>query len=295
MTSFPVDLRAPRRHGWAGKDFIDSQSKRALVTALFFALAVSMLFPLFMVIVASFKTLDEYQRSSIGVPQHWTFENYREAWAVGHLGPYALHSALVTAITIVLLVGLATPAGYAFAHMSFPFRRSLLVFTISLVIVSQNQLVVPIFRTAQQLGLLNQYFGLAVVFTGLHLPFGIYLMSSYFEGVPRSLFQAAAIDGAGAFRTFFGIALPIARPGVLTLVTFTFLGIWNEYLYSLLILQDPTKRTLMVGIQLLQSSWYVSQPMVSAGLIVAIIPCLIMFVLLQRNLNEGLTAGAVKE
>lgn len=273
---------------------IQSLPTRVLISLILLGLAASMLFPLYITIITSFKTLPDYQRNGLGLPKTWTLHNFHLAWSQGHVGEYARNSAVVTAIALVLLVIVVVPAGYAFAKLKFPGQRIFLAAIISLVIISPNLQVVPIFKTAATYHLIDHQAGLSLIYVSFSLPFGIYLMSSYFEGVPSTIFDAATVDGAGPFSTFIRIALPIARPGLLTLLTFSFLGFWNEYLFGLVILLDPAKRTLPVGVATLTSESYTSLPLLSAGLVITMVPCLLVFMLLQRNLNEGLTAGAVK-
>lgn len=267
---------------------------RMLVSLVFLALAISMLYPLYITIITSFKTLPDYQNSSFGWPKTWTWANFARAWSQADVGLYARNSVVITAMAIVLLVVVVTPAGYAFARWRFPGSRVLLAGIVSIVIISPSLQIVPIFKIAAQLHLIDQQPGLSLIYVSFSLPFGIYLMSSYFEGVPASIFEAATIDGAGAFSSFVRIAVPIARPGLLTLLTFSFLGFWNEYVFGLVILLDPHKRTLPVGVASLESAAYTSQPLLCAGLVISMVPCALVFMLLQRNLNEGLTAGAVK-
>lgn len=269
-------------------------STRLLISLIFVGLAASMLYPLYVTLITSFKTLPDYQRNSFGLPKTWTLSNFSEAWSRGHVGEYARNSIVVTAMALILLVVVVAPAGYAFAQLKFPGQRIFLAAVVSIVIISPSLQIIPIFKMAATYHLIDSHAGLALIYVSLSLPFGIYLMSAYFEGVPASIFDAATVDGAGPFTAFLRIALPIARPGLLTLVTFSFLGFWNEYIFGLIILLDPAKRTLPVGVASLQSTSYTSQPLLAAGLVITMIPCVLIFLLLQRNLNEGLTAGAVK-
>lgn len=292
MTAVALGRRRQRRFAPAAA--IASLPTRVLVSLIFLGIAASMLFPLYITIITSFKTLSDYQGNSLGLPKTWTWHNFAAAWTQGNMGEYARNSAVVTGIGLVMLVVVVLPAGYAFAKLEFPGRRVLLAAIISIVVISPNLQVVPIFKMAADYHLVDNQAGLSLVYVSFSLPFGIYLMSSYFEGVPSTIFDAARVDGAGALTTFLRIAVPIARPGLLTLLTFSFLGFWNEYLFGLIILLDPNKRTLPVGVASLQSESYTSQPLLSAGLVITMIPCVLIFLLLQRNLNEGLTAGAVK-
>ncbi|MDP3208053.1 MAG: carbohydrate ABC transporter permease, partial [Rhodoglobus sp.] len=141
----------------------------------------------------------------------------------------------------------------------------------------------------------NSYLGLILVYASLQLPFGIFMMWTFFQAVPQELIDAAQLDGASLFRTFRSVVLPLAGPAVLTLTTLTFLTLWNELLFSLIILQDAEKRTIIVGLSLLKATMGVqSTTVLAAGMLVSVIPPLLLFVLFNRHITAGLTVGAVK-
>jgi ABC-type glycerol-3-phosphate transport system permease component len=276
--------RHPKRLSWG----------RALLLLILLCLASSALYPIIFVIFTTFKTEAAYGRNSVGPPTHLTFQNISQAWSQADIGAYAAHSFIVVVISVILIAVLASMAGFAFAHMKFPLRQASFVGTISLMMMPSSVLMVPVFRVVQQLGLLNQYAGLVLVYASLNLPFSIYLMTSYFRGIPPELFQAAEVDGASGRTMFLTLAVPLVRPGVLTLITLNFLWLWNELLFSLLILQEPSKRTLMVGLALLNGQYSTGITLITAGLFLSLIPPLLVFMLFQRNLAEGITAGAIK-
>jgi ABC-type glycerol-3-phosphate transport system permease component len=267
---------------------------RGLAVISLLCVAASTIYPLLFVLATALKSPVEYRENKLGVPDDLTWDNIRYAWDQAQIGAFAMHSAIAVGCSIVLIVLLASGAGYAFAHMRFPFQRASFVGVLTMMMLPTSVLMVPIFGTVQDLGLLNKYEGLVLVYTSLNLPFSIYLMASYFRGIPGELFQAARIDGASPIRAFLTIALPLVRPGLLTLATLNFLWLWNELLFSLLLLQDPSKRTLMTGLALLNGEHTTSVPLISAGLLLSLIPPLAVFALFQRNLAEGLTAGAIK-
>jgi multiple sugar transport system permease protein len=188
----------------------------------------------------------------------------------------------------------ASLAGFAIAHLRFPGRAILLIGIIGLMAVPAAVLMIPLYRTVGQLGLIDTYPGLILTYAALNLPFSIYLVASYGAGLPREILEAARVDGAGLWATFRRIAVPLSYPALATLVTLNFLWLWNELLFGLLILQDPAKRTLQVGLATLQGQHTTPIPLLAAGLLVSLGPVLIVFFASQRNLARGLTAGAVK-
>jgi ABC-type glycerol-3-phosphate transport system permease component len=162
------------------------------------------------------------------------------------------------------------------------------------MMLPSSTIMIPLFRTVQQLHLLDRVAGLTLVYCALQLPFSTYLMSTYFRRVPKEVVEAARVDGAGPWRTLVEVCLPLVRPGLLTLVTLNFLWLWNELLYALLINQNNSHRTLMVGLALLNGEHSTAVPLIAAGLVFALVPPLVVFGFFQRNLAEGVTAGAVK-
>jgi ABC-type glycerol-3-phosphate transport system permease component len=204
------------------------------------------------------------------------------------------NSLVVVVAAVALVVVAATLAGWALASMRFPLRRLALLGVIGMMMLPASVLMIPIFGVVRDLGLVNHRLGLVLVYASLHTPFATYLLTSYMQGIPRELEEAATCDGAGPVRVFWQIAVPISRPAILTVVTLTFLWLWNELLFGLLILQDPANRMLMVGLATLQGQSSTEVPLLAAGMLLTMLPALGVFVLFQRNLAVGITAGSVK-
>lgn len=267
---------------------------RLVTWSIMATLALVSAFPLYFVLVTATKTEAEYVSNPLGPPTSPTMAALTEAWVRADVGRYALNSLVVVLAACVGLVVVASLMGFATTHLDFPFRNSLLAVTVALMMVPSSVIMIPLFRRIVAVGMLNTYTGLVLVYIGLQAPFSIYMMSSYFRSLPEELLDAAHVDGAGSFRAFWSIALPLARPALLTLLTLNFLWLWNDLLYALLLMQDAGRRTLMVGIALLPGQHGADIPLITAGLAFAMAPPLLMFALFHRQLVEGLTAGAVK-
>jgi ABC-type glycerol-3-phosphate transport system permease component len=267
---------------------------KILVWIVLAIVAVSTIYPVFFVIANTFKSDSEYGQNQLGVAARPTLGNLRNAWNTAQIGDFAAHSFIVVASAVILITAISILAGYALTHLNIPFRNVGLVGVLALMMLPTSMLMIPMLRTVQQIGLLNNYLGLILVYCALQLPFSIYLMTAYFRRIPGELVEAANVDGASAFRSLYSVMLPLVRPGVLTLVTLNFLWLWNELLYGLLILQDPSERTLMAGLALLNGEHTTGIPLICAGLSIALVPPLLLFLFFQRNLAEGITAGAVK-
>jgi ABC-type glycerol-3-phosphate transport system permease component len=225
---------------------------------------------------------------------HPTGASISQAWFQGAVARTALNSAVVVIAAVVIIVVASSMAGWALATMRFRLRTLTNIGVLGMMMMPPSMLLIPIFGVVKGLGLVNSRTGLILVYAAMHIPFATYLMSAYMRSIPLELLEAAEVDGASAARTFRSVGLPLARPAVLTVATLTFLWLWNELLFGLVILQDPNKRTLMVGLSTLQGQFSTPAPLLAAGMLLSMTPTLVVFVVFQRNLASGLVAGALK-
>lgn len=267
---------------------------RLAVWAPMATLAIVCAFPLYFVITAAVKQPVDYAAGPVAIPAAPTLQKLVDAWQIASVGTYTLNSLLVVGTACVLLVVTASLAGFAFTHLRFPLRTSGLTAMVALMMIPPAVLMVPLFRRVVDIGMLSSYVGLVVVYAGLQLPFSIYMMASYFRGVPAELLDAAEVDGASKIAVFLRVAVPLAKPALITLLTLNFLWLWNELLFALILMQDQGRRTLMVGIALLPGQHGADVPLIAAGLLFAMAPPLLLFAVFHRQLAEGLTAGALK-
>jgi len=227
------------------------------------------------------------------------WDNFSRAWNGAHFSTYFLNSLVVTGASVLSTLVFGSMAAYALAKMRVPGGQLLyLVFLAGLMLPIQLA-VVPLFFQMRDLGLLGSRFGLIVVYTATSLPFAIFVLTAFFRALPKSLQEAARIDGCGEIRTFWSIMLPLARPGIVTVAIFTVLGVWNEYFLAFMFLSGEGgegARTLPLGLaDIAIASQYRSDWGVAfAGLVLVTIPSLIFYLFLQRHIIKGITSGAVK-
>ncbi|MFN8218235.1 MAG: carbohydrate ABC transporter permease [Solirubrobacterales bacterium] len=265
-----------------------------VVWLIFAAIAASALYPLFFLAATALRTTEDYRSSPGGLPGALTTTNVSDAFSTVHIGTLALNSLYVVVPAVILITLISCLAAYALIHFDFPLNKAALVFVVALMALPPTALLIPIFKVVLDAGLLNQRLGLILAYTALNLPFSIYLLASFMKSVPAELLNAAQIDGAGPLRTLWWVVVPLVRPGLLTLVTLNFLFLWNEFLFSLVILQSEANRTIMVGIAQFQGHFEKNFGIVCAGLLLSMVPPLLIFTFFQRDLARGLTAGAVK-
>ena len=227
----------------------------------------------------------------------FSFENYRR---LEHVGAgwyvYAGNSVLIAAGTVLLTVLVAVPAGYGFSKFRFPGQSVLFVLIMATMMIPFQSILTPLFLILKALRLQNNLFGLVLIYVTFQLPFSIFMMRNAFDAVPRALIEAARIDGASQATILRRIMLPIALPGVATIAMFAFLNSWNEFLAALIFLSDQNKFTLPIMLVNVSSGIYgiIDWGALQAGIAVTMIPCILLFLLLQRYYVRGLTAGAVK-
>jgi ABC-type glycerol-3-phosphate transport system permease component len=261
--------------------------------ALLSALAVIIVFPIYITIVNSLLPAAEITRQPPKFfPTDPQWGSYRAAWDAGHMGQYLKNSFIVTFIITTGQVLTAIIAGYAFAFLDFPFKRTLFVVFLATLMVPFEVTIVTNVSTISSLGWYDTYAGLAVPF--LATGFGAFLMRQAFLTLPHDLRDAAALDGYGHWRFLWRVAVPLARPAVAALSVFAFLSAWNQYLWPLLITKDDRLRTVQIGLKQLQSVSLDQVNITFAGAIIAVIPLVILLLFFQKHLVRGLTAGAVK-
>ncbi len=228
------------------------------------------------------------------IPSHPTWNNFLSAWRSNNFGRYFLNSVQVALITTVLEIFLSSTVAYAFARFEFPAKNVLYYTLLATLMVPGMMLIIPQFMLAARLKLLNSLAGLILAYTAGGIAFNTFLLRGFFEQLPRELEEAALIDGGTHLTIFFRILLPLSTPALATVGIFTFLGAWDEYVWALTTINEPLKRTLPIAIANFQGTHASDWGLVFAGSLIAIVPVLTVFVLLQRYFVKGLTAGAIK-
>ncbi len=270
-------------------------------------LAVLILVPVLWVIVASVKETAEHYGSPRALPSHIHWQNFVEAWTEANMGGYMLHSVVTTALALVILLVVALPASYCLARFKFVTQKFLRVCFMAGLFINVNYIVVPIYLMLSDgdkwlkgiLGsgfLLNNHLVVAIVYAATALPFTIYLLSSYFATLPHDFEEAAYIDGAGYTRTMLRIIFPMAKPSIITVILFNFLSFWNEYIIIKTLITERDMWTLPAGLlNLMQAQQSAAEygPMY-AGLVLVMLPVLILYICVQRNLTKGMTVGGLK-
>jgi multiple sugar transport system permease protein len=259
--------------------------------------AVFFLFPVAWAMLTSFKPPGEAVSSPTSLPSRISLDNYEKiaTYGIGIWG-YLWNTIFVSGISVVGTVFLSTLAGYGFARFDFPGKNVVFVLVLATFMIPFQAILVPLFLVLNRVGLTNSLFGLALVFITFQLPFGIFMMRNSFASLPRELEDAAMVDGCTNWGALFRVLLPLVVPGMATVLIFTFLNSWNEFLAALIFLQDQEKFTLPILLLSAQSGEMgsVDWGALQAGVTVTAVPTIVIFLALQRYYISGLVSGALK-
>ncbi|MEX2015572.1 MAG: carbohydrate ABC transporter permease [Candidatus Hydrogenedentales bacterium] len=244
-------------------------------------------------------------------PAESAAQNFQNAWVKSNFSRFFLNSVLVTTLSLAGVLVAGAMAAYALARFTFRGSRALFLFFLAGMMIPAQLILIPLFFQFSTLGeaftslsaglgyevrLHNTLSGLIVIYIALSLPFTILVLTGFFRSLPGALREAAILDGASEWVVFTRIMLPLARPGLITAAIFNFLGIWNEYLFALVFVNSPEKKTLPLGLAsvAIQSQYKTDFGLLFAGLVIVLVPTLMVYLVLQRHLTAGITVGALK-
>ncbi len=228
------------------------------------------------------------------IPKDPTLANYRSAWSSNNFDRYFLNSVFVAGVTTLASVFLSSMMAYAFARFRFPGRRPLFGLLLVGLMVPTMMLIIPQFLLARTAGLLDSFSGLIVFYVGGTLALNTFLLRGFFEVVPVELEEAMLVDGANAWTRYWKLIMPLSRPALATVAVFSFLASWDEFVWALTIINNPSKRTLPIAIALFQGEHQTSWGLVFAASAIAVAPVIAIFLAAQRQFISGLASGAVK-
>lgn len=267
---------------------------RWLVTSVLVVLAVVTLYPLIFTVINSLKSRADFAADPLGFVTDITFDNYIETFQRMQVGRLLVNSLITTAGGLVLSTVAALFIAYAVTKLKIRGGNYIFLFIIAMLVIPSQVIIYPLYETILDLGFGGTYQGLIFAYAAFGLPLGTYLLSAYFRAIPDELIEAARLDGAGDIRILFSILLPISIPAIAALSILNFVWMWNDLLLPLVIMGGSDKKTLMVGVALLSGQYDVSIPLISAGLIVALLPVILVYMLFQRQILSGAIAGAVR-
>lgn len=264
-----------------------------LRTSSLIALSLVVLIPVIWFILSSFKDIiDLSSRPPKILPTRWAFENYSQAFQMYDYMRYFMNSVFVTVVATLLTLIINSMAAFAFAKYNFRGRDGLFVLTLAMIMIPLQVILIPMYLVVSSLGLVNTYWGMII--PAAATPTGVFVIRQYMLTIPDELIESARIDGAGEFRIYARIMLPLARPALAVIAIFSILWRWNDFLWPLLIAQTERLYTLPVALALLNGQLVVPYNVVLAMSVMSIIPVLFMFVFMQRQIIQGIAHTGLK-
>ena len=252
--------------------------------------------PFLWVVLSSFKTTKEILASPFSLPVHWQFDNYAHAWTDAGIRQFFLNTVIVVGVALVLVMSLGAMCAYVLARFKFPGARFIYYLMLAGLTFPVFLAIVPLFFVLKNIGLINTLPGLIMVYVAFALPFTVFFLYAFFRTLPDDVYEAALIDGAGEWKTFFRIMLPMARPGMAAVAIFNFLGLWNQFLLPVALNTDPSRYVLTQGMANFasQAGYAVDFGALFAAVVITVVPVLIVYVIFQRRLEGSVSRGTFR-
>lgn len=270
--------------------------KKRLLRFFLMIAVVLVICPLAWTFISAFKDNNEIAQYPLKLPETLRWDNFNRAWTNAEIGDNFFNSVMITVGSMVFSLVLVLPASYALGRFKGPVITPVRILFLAGMFINRNYLVVPLFMLLLKFGLLDNRLALCVVYACTTLSFYIFLMSGFMETVDRTYVEAANIDGAGHLRTMVSIVFPMCKPGIATMLMFSFMEYWNEYILALQFLRDDAKKTLPVGLKNImeQARYATDWGALFAAMVIVMLPTMLFYLLVQKKLTSGLSLGGLK-
>lgn len=253
------------------------------------------LIPIIWVFLSSFKSKKELMTKPWGMPEKFLFSNYSSAWEKADFAALTKNSVMITALSLLLMLVFATMLAFAISRYRGKLSQMSLIYLLAGQTISAGMIIFPIVIVLRKLGFGDSHAGLILTYAAGGLPFAVFVLQGFFAGIPYELYEAAEIDGASEFRIFINVAIPLAKPALATVLLYQFMWVWNEFVLAFTIVSRPEKRTIIAGLYSVVNG-YLNTDYVTAfaGAMIVCVPIIIIYLIFQKYLIQGLIAGAVK-
>lgn len=268
--------------------------RRGGLTLIAICLSLGVLVPFGWVIFTAVKTRYELPRNPLGFPVEWRWENFIDAWNVGHFDRYFMNSVYVVIPTVIAVLVLSTLAAYAFSNMQFKGKNIIFIVFLVGLAIPLDILVIPLFYDLLSLNLLNTHWAVILPTAAKILPFGILLVRSFMDELPQEILDAGRIDGCSRFQLLRHVVVPLSTPCLTSLLVFTFMWTWNLFILPVVVIQEDDVRTLPIGLNYFQGRYSTDIPLLMAGATISSLPIILIYMFFQRQFIKGIVAGALK-
>jgi raffinose/stachyose/melibiose transport system permease protein len=273
---------------------VKNRGKGVMAHTVLLVFAATALFPLFLVLLNSFKSNAGVTGSPFSLPKSFSLSNFTTAWQYGAFGTGFVNSVLLTGTTVVVVLVCSSLAGYVLAGQKIRMWPAIMVYLTMAMTVPIQLFIFPLYAGVAALGLLDNVFAVGVILAAINMPFATFLMRTFFLNVPKELEEAALVDGANVLQLIHRVLLPVVRPGLITVGVIVGLSAWNDFLISSTFLHDPSVQTVTLGFLSMNGTFSTQLGVMMAGALVLILPVLGVFIALQRYVVDGMAGGAVK-
>ena len=250
--------------------------------------------PMIWVFLSSFKTYAEINSSALSLPSSFSPKNYVDAVRYAPIGKYFLNSVLIVGTSVLVTVALVAMCSYVSARFKFKFKPVLILMISASLMLPAQAISQPLFAIFKALHLYDTKWGLIIVYSAMGIPMSFFVMTSYFQTISTALEESAYIDGATFMQTFLHIILPLAKPGLATVAMLQFINSWNEFYFALMLTSGDTARTVPIALNYYMGTFANNYSALFAAVVITVLPTILVFIILQRQVMESLTAGAVK-
>lgn len=266
-----------------------------IITYIFLAFFVFIAVgPILWAFISSFKTYAEINSSAVSLPSQINFDNYRAAFKFAPIGKYFMNSVIIVGSSVLVTVLFVAMCAYVTARFNFKFKVIIVLLISASLMLPAQAISQPLFIIMRALHIFDTKQGLITVYSAMGIPMSFFVMVSYYKTISTALEESAYIDGAGFVRTFVSIILPLAKPGLVTIAMLQFINTWNEFYFALMLTSGDRARTVPIALNYYMGTFANNYSALFAAVIITVIPTIFVFILLQRQVMESLTAGAVK-
>ena len=279
---------------YSGQTLIRNKGVLVLMYVALTLAAICVILPLLWLLFTSLKTREDLTLNTWGLPREWVFSNYVKAWSGSRIPLYMFNSIRATLLSIVITVVLVTPVSFVLARFRFKGKQILYFFFIAGMMVPIHSTIIPIYTMVGRFNMYNNLEILSLIYGAFRIPVSIFILEGFMTAIPKELEECAVIDGCSLSRIFLNIIIPLSKDGIVTIAILTVLSSWNELLLSMLLLSDPLKKTLPIGLMGFITEYNSEYTQLAAGIMIAIIPTIIFYAQEKEKIEKGMIAGAVK-
>lgn len=262
-----------------------------LYMIFFVAIAVG---PMIWAFISSFKTYAEINSSAVSLPASFRLDNYKDAFRYAPIAKYFLNSVMIVGMSVMVTVAAVAMCSYVVSRFQFKLKVVIVMLIYACLMLPAQAISQPLFTIFKALGIFDTKLGLVVVYSAMGIPMSFFVMTSYYSTISTALEESAYIDGATFLQTFFGIILPLAKPGLVTVALLQFINTWNEFYFALMLTTGDRARTVPIALNYYMGTFANNYSALFAAVVMTVLPTIILFIILQKQVMESLTEGAVK-